>query len=255
MASQELAVKQNGHAVAVITEPEEITELNVSKFRAPGLQTVVPEDLVLPRKRLVQPTSSFSQEAGKIHDNIDEIAVPSITVIPLDYRAGQILWPEKYSKESEPRCASDDGVTPRPNMEFPGPCATCPMSKWRYNEDTGAEDLPPECGNTFNFKVMDPSDGIPALISFKGKSASAGNKLRTFMVKNGYRYAVKISTVFHDDSKGKYYTLLASRAQELTPAEQVYYARQAIRYSKVKITSDTEAVEATEQTEDKGLPF
>lgn len=254
MASQELAVKQNGHAVAIISNPEEITEANVMKFRAPGLQTVVPSDLILPRKQLVQPASTFSQEAGKIYDNIDEIAVDSITVIPLDYRGGQVLWPEKYNKESEPRCASDDGIMPRAGMEFSGPCSSCPMSKWRYNADTGEEDLPPECGNTYNFKVMDPQDGIPAQIGFKGKSAAMGNKLRTFMIKNGYRYAVKLFTKFHDDNKGKYYTLEYARAQELPKEEQVFYAQQALRYARVKMTVDTEAPEADARTKDE-IPF
>src|SRR3990167_8936971 len=136
-----------GVGEAMVPVPRDVTAL-------PGLEDVGLDDMIVPRLRIVQPTSSEMIEAGArvgtFCSNVSGECCESLRMVLLTERKGRVLFPVGAER---PRCASDDGFAPSPRIEEPisEACgrkhggrfqATCAMAQWSGR-------TPPECRDTY----------------------------------------------------------------------------------------------------------
>lgn len=220
-------------------------------FQIPGMEQFDRSDMILPRKRLVQPTSQISENQGQIHDSLTNTTKPAINVVIVGVGKGQVMWDKDDLAADGPLCASNDGIMPRPGMAYSGPCASCPMAQW------GEDSAPPACSKTYSFLAIEPEEGdVPSLISFSRTSAGAAKQLITLLRKYGMKRLIQIAAAVQKNEKGKYYVFDPRLGDVLTPEQQQHYAALAVQYASVEITPDTEAAPVTDRAaEDEKIPF
>ncbi len=216
----------------------------VQRFEVGGIESLDRSDIVLPRLRLRQPTSSFGspQDAGKLHNNLAESFVQSVEAVVLRVSKGRVMWPETFSGDNAPECASDNGVAPRINGGLlnrqPGPCSTCPFSQW------GADGTPPRCTLVYTYLCADRGDGdMPFLISAQRTSVRAAKKLNSLLKLFGVQKSVRISSELVKGEQGQWYELKFEASNILTPEEMKRYAAMAASLAAVEMSVDTEPEE------------
>jgi|GEM_PF-4094879 len=138
-----------------------------------GYDNVRPDDLVIPRIRIVQPQTDLpgSPPAGMLYNTQTMQAVESINCVPMTMAHSRVYWASL--DDETPRCASNNGITPRREHKD-GPisleCATCPMSKWQAGE-------PPRCSDRFTFIFVDRDTGAPFMTDFYRSSYKIGRAI------------------------------------------------------------------------------
>lgn len=77
-----------------------------------GLESLGPEDLIIPRLTLVQPTSQIDGvEAGKFFMNISSEQFDEVQVVFLKVTKGRVYFAED-ANERKPLCGSPDRIKP-----------------------------------------------------------------------------------------------------------------------------------------------
>jgi hypothetical protein len=224
----------------------------------PGLDELGRADMILPRVRLVQAQSQFSDKAGELHNSLLNTTKPSINAIVIGVKRGRVMWPGDFQRGQDPICASDDGATAREGlagvMEDGEPttgCNACIYGDW------GEDGAAPPCALFYNFLAVDVDEGdVPFLIGFGRTSAKAGKQLVTLLKTFGFKRTLIIGTDKQQNDKGKYHILTVKPGDPVDPERQAYYAAMARAFAGVAITTDTEAPEAA--TGDGGnadMPF
>lgn len=223
-------------------EGKEMVQYEVNqRVEVVGAEVLERSDIILPRVRLRQPTSKFGtpQDAGKFHNNLTETFAAQIEAAPLRVAKGRVMWPEAYSGDNAPECASDDGVQPRAGNELrnrqPGPCAICPMAQW---EEDGT---PPRCSLVYTYLFADRADDMPFLLSAMRTSARAAKKLNSLIKMFGIRQSIVIKSELVNGDQGQWYELVFQAGGVLTPDEVRRYGGMAASLAGVAMAVDTEA--------------
>lgn len=123
--------------------------------------------------------------------DMDE-AYDIMRVVLLKAQEGCVLWPEKFSADSEPLCKSDDGINPvvpengEPYCDLPDCC----KGKWRKVDGKNEKTKPCAYGNWDNGEkarctelmkllVLDIETNIPYWITVKGYGLTEYSKLNS----------------------------------------------------------------------------
>lgn len=164
-----------------------------------GTEGISSNDVLLPRLRIVQPTSEDSEEGlGQIRNSVTGDLYDKLIVIPLTVRHGRVYFPPGET-HSAPECRSLDGLVSADGQS----CASCDRANW------GGEDghEPPACAETIDFPCL-LEDGTICALSLKRSGIAEAKKLITIVkFKNEpfFFSTVEISTKKADSKKGVYY--------------------------------------------------
>lgn|SRR5574337_28620 len=232
-----------------------MNDVAVMTDSVPGLESFGREEMQLPRLRLVQSQSVFSEDAGQIHNSLTGEAKPQLTIVVIGARKGRIMWPAQFQRNQEPLCASDDGETAREGksgQEYDGTpttdCNLCCHSQW------GDDHEPPKCSLSYNFLVVETGNELPALINFSRSSATAGKQLVTMIKAFGFKRSVVIGVEQKKNDQGKFYVFTVKLGEILPPETQAQYAGLARQFGTSKITTDSGEDLRNKPTETDGIP-
>ena len=160
-----------------------------------GTENIDADDMILPRIRIIQPTSQDSEDGlGKLKNSVTEEVVDKLILIPLTVKKGRVFFPPNET-HSAPDCRSTNGITGNDGNL----CEECEFARW--------SEVPPECAETRDFPVM-LEDGSLAGISLKRSAIREAKKLITAIKMKGIPFffvKVTLSTVKAESSKGVYY--------------------------------------------------
>jgi hypothetical protein len=136
-----------------------------------GFEGVSQDDLIVPRLKIVQPTSQEGT-AGTFRDTVSgEESATLEDVVVLKMTKARRLF-----EDSDLRCASDDMLKPRGSIADPihSECATCPLAVWTTVD---GKRTPPKCAETWNFLVV--HEGLPYYMTFHGAAMTNVRKFIT----------------------------------------------------------------------------
>src|SRR6266571_5996231 len=130
--------------------------LPTNSLKGAGLEALGPEDLIIPRLVLVQPTSQIDGvEAGKFYMNLAGEQFDEVQAVFLKVTKGRVNFGED-ANERKPICGSSDRIRPSHRFEHPiaPTCGECTHSRWNGNE-------PPDCNETYNLLGVMVDTGLP----------------------------------------------------------------------------------------------
>jgi len=183
-----------------ITKPNAVPKEYISPSGVPiGTESISGEDILLPRIRIIQPTSLDSQDGvGKLKNSVTGEIHEKVDLIPLMMRRGWICFPEGQTHSApESICFSP----PLENDE--SLAAEC----WRLGSWYEARIKYPTCSDVREFPCLS-SDGKLSAVSFKGTGIREAKKLITQVKFRGtpfFFYTVELTTEKAEGQKGIYY--------------------------------------------------
>ena len=243
MSENNLAVVRNADVPAI---PEELI--------GAGLEAMDRGDLIIPRARVIQPTSKLDGRPGQFHFNLTGECKDSIHAVLLNMSKGRVYWSADLA--ADPLCASDDARTPREQREGYGPtCDACPFSQW------GDEGQPPKCSLVYNFLAADlDDDNTPFLLALHGSSVKhAKTVLSAFALKHLplFSQPVQIDAIEVKNDKGRFYEVVmrpndGGRPFDWRPFAEMY---RAYKHTTIRADADREdfAAEAKAEADDPDL--
>lgn len=183
--------KKNNKQSQEATQPT--AGLPAVSLKGAGLESLGPEDLIIPRLVLVQPTSQIeSVEAGKFYLNLTAEQFDEVQAVFLKVTKGRVYFAED-ANERKPLCGSPDRIKPSHRFEQPiaPTCGECPYSRWNKQE-------PPICNETYNLLGIMVDGGLPFWWSVKSTAIAPTKRflsaiaLRARMGKNLFDAQVTI---------------------------------------------------------------
>jgi hypothetical protein len=127
-----------------------------------GMEVLGPEDLIIPRLTLVQPTSQIDGiESGKFYMNLTGEEFDQVEAVFLKVTKGRVYFSEEAT-ERKPVCGSSDRIKPSARFEPPAApaCKECLFSRWNGKE-------PPPCNESYNLLGVMMETGLPFWWSVK----------------------------------------------------------------------------------------
>lgn len=141
-----------------------LAEYEGIEFESDGNEDIRPS---FPLIKMVQATSVMpgaNKHVGEFWHSDGETYETTLDVVGLLKRDTRAYFPEGAS---EPACASNDGIVPRPDQPLwreqdqPASCAECPLSVW------GEHGAPPPCRQSMVILVDRQPDGEPDLAQLR----------------------------------------------------------------------------------------
>ena len=142
--------------------PNSNERLPSSATSGAGMEVLGPEDLIIPRLTLVQPTSQIDGvDAGKFYMNLTGEEFDQVEAVFLKVTKGRVYFGEEAT-ERKPVCGSSDRIKPSPRFEPPAApaCKECLFSRWNGKE-------PPPCNESYNLLGVMMETGLPFWWSVK----------------------------------------------------------------------------------------
>ena len=217
---------------SLVVRPHEATALAV----VPGTEALERSDMVLPRLRLVQSQSTFTEaDPGLLYNSLTGEAKPQVRAVVLKVGKARVMWPEAFQRDQDPLCASNDAVVPR--EEFIGAyaerCEACPMAEWQ-------EDAPPPCSFGYTYLVADrDADDLPAILTATRTSLKPAKAANTLIRAFGVKREIVISSQQVVNDRGKFFTLTFKLGAEIEPENVARYAAMSQALGGVVLTADT----------------
>ncbi len=187
-----------------------------------GMENLTSGDYTLPRLKLVQPQDILDgadthQGQWAKTDTGEFIAKPTLLYISI--AKSRVLFPEKFNRESEPLCRSDDAITPSEDTQVavPAHCTECEYAQW--GKDEKGKSIPPRCTVSDNWAAI-LDTGEPVLVQFSRSSAKVStflkNMARAAMLRKGAVY-VRMGSRKEISPSGFYYVPVVELIQEPPP--------------------------------------
>src|SRR5215467_4687830 len=142
--------------------PNSIGTVPTVAMSGAGMEVLGPEDLIIPRLTLVQPTSQIDGvEAGKFYMNLTGEQFDQVEAVFLKVTKGRVYFADD-AIERKPVCGSSDRIKPSPRFESPAAptCKECIFSRWNGKE-------PPFCNESYNLLGVMVETGFPFWWSVK----------------------------------------------------------------------------------------
>ena len=197
--------------------------------------TLSKEDMIIPRLRLVQAQSTFSDKEGWLFNSLTGEVSETVRVVALRVGKNRVMWPEKFVRDQDPLCASDDAVAPRKEYmnTYARNCNSCRNSAW-------LDDEPPPCnfGYTFLLACRDIGD-LPVLLSTAPTSVTAAKQANTLIRALGVKYEMIIGTKRKTNDKGKFFVLTFTLGEPIAPESIARYANLSLSLSRAILDADT----------------
>lgn len=202
-----------------------------------GSEDMTMADLVVPRYKIVQPTSRKG-EAGCFYKSLTEESVPAIDAIVIRNQKGRAMW-EANNMEA-PVCRSNDYFHPDPRIENPKSPICCDANQKQlcpYGEWTDKK-TPPPCGMTYNLLCIDRDEMMPFWITLHGKNIEPIKRLNTTAQMRGkgkyYIFDVTLTLEQQINDKGKFFVVkisppvsryLKDTVTPIDPEQEIEYLR------------------------------
>ena len=175
------------------TKETETTELATTESNLPvtqpfndGLGEITQDDLIIPRLKVGQ-SQSEGDVAGKLYIDVTSDVKEEMELVLIKLNKSRVLFPEKFSRDSEPLCRSQNFVTPENDSDVFSPmsetCADCAYSKWSKNESGKAS--PPRCQEVWNMLVLDFETFMPCWFSLKSTALKPARKIISMLKLRG----------------------------------------------------------------------
>jgi len=196
-----------------------------------GTESIEPEDIILPRIRIIQPQSQDREEGeGKLKNSVTSEVYEEISFVPLMVIRGRLHFsPDEMF--SPPDCRSTDRIigtgTRLDDIDLSYQfCGFSGAKKWLKKQGVKKENIrteieklekegkichlgdgfPPECAESLEYPIL--LDGILCALSFKRTAISEAKKLNTMVkLRNIPFFFLKASmtTEFVKSRKGQFY--------------------------------------------------
>jgi len=177
-----------------------------------GLEDVTQDDLVFPRRRIVQPISQVGTP-GMFRCSLTGEEAEELVVTPLRYRPGRVLWDPRDVEMERPICRSRDGLVPDSSIEEPAgqECCrvegnrrvpVCMQAQWGENGER------PPCAQTREFIMLDHATRMPFLMSLSRSATKAAKSILSYAsLRRVPLYYVQAALRLNEvrSSKGKYF--------------------------------------------------
>ena len=204
-------------------------EENGEKVEMLGLDGFDTGDLVIPRYKIVQPTSKEGTP-GVFKNNLTHEETNQVKVVVLMASKGRVCWGENL--DADPICRSSDGLRPSDTIEKPVNtiCGTkengkrfepvCKNALWRDNNER------PLCNEVINLLCVNTDDQVPFFLSLHGTQLKP---VRFFLSalglrkKNLYEFQATLGLKETINFKGKFYVIQIFHLKENTPEEKEVY--------------------------------
>ena len=128
--------------------------------RPGGMEAFDADDIVIPKMRIVQPTSEEGTP-GTFRLNLTEEEFHALDVVFIKATKGRVLFSKDLTEGAV--CGSNDRIHPHPYFENPmaEACAECMYGKWEGR-------TPPECNESYTLLALDIETLMPFFIQTKG---------------------------------------------------------------------------------------
>jgi hypothetical protein len=230
-----------GHSVTTTLPPQAVaTRPNMlpatDGFGIEGLEGLGQQDMVLPRKSIIQPISEKEGTRGQFYDNISGESVAKVVAVILRISHGATKWSADLSNKT-PECRSYDGVTGTAH----GACNRCQFNAeanaalWELRGD---EAKAKRCNRGYELLCADTADDTMFLLSARGMSVKPLKTFITALVKkrkSPFAVQVGLEADKKSDSRGNYYVLNLDIIKDLTIEETALYREQAVAMRDIAI--------------------
>jgi len=183
-----------------------------------GLDTLAPEDFIVPYIRLTQAISddvvAGDAKPGELrHSLTGELFEQPLEFVPVHVSRNRARFVERSRV-----CFSPDGKT---GIGDPGgDCAKCPFAKWGRERGAQNPQEPPECDLGIQYVCLLPgsADGLPIALILARTSMKTARKLNYFL-RAGKPVTYKLTTRAEKNAKGTYFVFDVAMGRPLTPEE------------------------------------
>lgn len=183
-----------------------------------GYDTLGPGDFVIPRMKIVQP-SSKEGTAGTFRMNLTTEEFWKLRIVAIKAEPGRVYW-EKDSDNETPLCRSYDGRVPDPAIEEPPgqicvePMTSkggkqilqpvCSMAQWGENRER------PACDSIYNVLCVSIQDDLPFWLTIGGTSITNFKKFVSSIALRRRKlceFESEISLEEETNKKGRFFVL------------------------------------------------
>jgi hypothetical protein len=225
-----------------------------------GLEEFDTGDLIIPRYKIVQPTSKLGTP-GLFRNNLSNEEVERLNVVVLKAAKGRVCWSENL--DEDPICRSSDGLQPSDNVETPinSICGrkengrrfepVCDNATW------GEKSERPLCDEVINLLCIGKDDKVPFFISLHGKQL---RPCRAFLSAIGlrkkslYEYQTTLTLKEVSNTKGKFFVIQFEELKENTDEEKETFRSLYFQYVSQSIDLTFEIEKKMQEAEQEGVP-
>lgn len=226
------------------------TRIMVPKRNIPieGLEDLtLEEDLILPRWRIVQYSSTIKGQPGQFNSNLDEELRNKLDLIVLKITPSRAY----FNDDRELVCASNNGHVSTRGQQ----CINCPDSLW------GEDGEPPLCSRGYTLICLDPQDDSLCLIGALRTSVPGMKRYNSLLVKRKqppFAFLTRFTAEDQVSPKGKYFILNIDLLGENAPDKIAEYRQQYQALANVNIVEVEEPPigdDFDDEYESRPLPF
>jgi len=183
-----------------------------------GFETIDPSAFVIPRMKIVQPTSKEGTQ-GRLRINLTGDEFAALDVVIVKAMQGRVLWDHDNAGNEKPLCRSSDYLHPDSSIENPPSpeCARqvtsttkktmlkpiCPNAGWNGNEK-------PACGETWNLLCIQKDEFLPFWLSLAGTSIAPVRRYLSAIALRRcplWQFETVISTDEQKGDRGRYFVV------------------------------------------------
>lgn len=194
------------------------TQLMVPKrhLRIEGMEDLtLEEDLILPRWRIVQYSSTIDGEPGQFNSNLDEELRTQLDLVVLKITPSRV----RFDDDRNLVCMSNDS-----HFSSRGkPCADCPEALW------GEDGEAPACSRGYTLVCLDPEDDSLCLVGALRTSVPGMKRYNSLLVKkksSPFTFLTRFTAEDQVGPKGKYFILGIELLGENDPSKIAEYRQQ-----------------------------
>lgn len=190
-----------------------------------GFEDVKPEDVIIPRLKVINAMSPERQEGkaeeGSIINSLTmEPIAPTAKFVPIKMYYSCIRW--NPDRQADPRifCRSFDGKIGE-NEDGTLACSTCGRNK--FDNSKSGKAAQPECTNYINFMGFLDDNPMPVVLSFSRTNYNEGKKLLSIarsMRAAIWNYAYTIGSVKVAKDRNQWFNIQVQMAGETTPEQR-----------------------------------
>ena len=221
-----------------------------SLAQLPGSDSLDRGDLVIPRLRLVQSQSMFSDEVGKLYNSLTGQASDEARCVALKVGKARVRWPDEFVRDQQPLCASNDAITPRDDFAgvFSERCATCAEALWM-------DDQPPRCALSYVYLLADRETDLPVMLSASRSSIKAAKQANTLVKAFGVRREIIVGTQEIRNDRGRFFALTFRLGDPVAAEDAARYAAMSRALGGVVLSADIGEDNGDSEAEDDEALF
>jgi len=226
-----------------------------------GLETFDTGDLIIPRFKIVQPTSKEGNP-GNFRNNLTNEEVDRLNIVVLSASKGRVCWGDNI--DEDPICRSSDGLKPSENVENPvnAICGNkengmrfepvCPNAVW------GEKNERPLCDEVINLLCISRDDGVPFFISLHGMQLKPTKSMLSAIAlrrKSLYEYGASLKLKETSNHKGKYFVVQFEDLTENPETEKENYRSLFFQFAGYPIDRTFEEEKRIKDAEQDDIPI